>query len=365
MKILHIIYDDIRNPWCGGGGALRASKVNEYLAPYNQVIVLTGNFPGARNENINGVDYIRIGFKSSYLFSRISFTLLIPFYIKKFKSDIVVNDASYFSPCFASLYTNRPIANIVHHIMGRHSFRLYPLLGLFPFTVEKIFMRIFKDIITPSKGIERDIRKRYAHKNIKAVPNGVSETLFHLKPEERRFILFLGRIDMYMKGLDILLASFARIKSRDIVLKIAGSGKRGDMRRLQRLISSSQLKGSVEFLGRVHEQEKLELLRTCLFVAMPSRFEGWGIVALEANAAGKAVLGTNIKGLSEAVEPGKTALLIEPEDVEGLASAMDMLIKKSDLRTALGRRGRIWAQEFSWESVSKAQVSFYESLLGK
>ena len=327
------------------------------------MIVLTGNFPGARNETINGVTYIRLGSKLSYLISRITFTLLIPFYMRKFQSDVVANDASYFSPCFAGLYTNRPVANILHHVMGRHSFRLYPLLGLFPFTVEKIFMWTFKDIITSSKGVEHDLQKRYPHKTIKAIPNSVSETLFRLKPEERDFILFLGRIDMYMKGLDILLKSFSRIKNKDIVLKVAGSGKRGDVQRLQRLISGPQLKGRVEFLGRVDEQEKLELLRTCLFVVMPSRFEGWGIVALEANAAGKPVIGTNIKGLSEAVEPGKTALLVGPEDTEGLAAAMDLLIKKSDLRAALGTRGRSWAKQFSWESIAQEQFSFYKSLV--
>ena len=109
MKILHIIYDDINNSWCGGGGAYRVFKVNENIAHNHEVTVLTGNFPGARSEKINGVNFIRVGLKTSYLLSRLSFTLLVPFVIQKHQSDIVVNECSYFAPCFADLYTKRHI----------------------------------------------------------------------------------------------------------------------------------------------------------------------------------------------------------------------------------------------------------------
>jgi len=365
MKILHIIYDDIKNPWCGGGGALRTLKVNEYLAPENQLIVLTGNFPGAQNQNINAVNYIRIGFKSSYLLSRISFTLLIPFYMKKFKSDIVINDCSFFAPCFADLYTKRPVVNVIHHLIGKHPFKIYPLFGFFPFITEQFFLKIVKNVITSAKGIKEDIQKRYQGKNVINIANGISDDLFYLKPEEGNFILFLGRIDIYMKGLDILLESFFRIKDQNVFLKIAGSGKRGDVKRLMELIRHFKLEQRVKFLGRVSERDKLELLRTCLFLVMPSRFEGWGITAIEANAAGKPVLGTNIRGLSEAVVNNRTALLIEPEDTERLTSSMDFLIENAHIRTNLGKEGRIWAQRFSWKSVAKEQFAFYESVLRK
>lgn len=342
---------------------MRALEINERLARHNELTVLTGNFPGARNENINGVQYFRIGSRASYLLSRITFTLFIVFHIRKFNVDIVINDCSYFAPCFASLYTKIPCVNIIHHLMGRHSFKIYFLFGLLPFTIEKIFLKTFKNIVTPSKGVKFDIQNGYQGKNIIDIPNGVSDALFDLEPKEKKFILFLGRIDIYMKGLDILLESFSLIRNRNISLKIAGSGKKGDMRKVTKLIYDLKLEERVEFLGRVNEQEKLELLRTCLFVVMPSRFEGWGIVALEANAAGKPVIGTTIKGLSEAVEPGKTALLVEPEDIEKLTAAMDLLIKKSDLRAALGRKGRAWAQKFSWESIAQEQCAFYKSLV--
>lgn len=363
MKILHIIYDDIRNPWCGGGGAYRIAKVNENIINNNQAIVLTGNFPGAKDEKINGVRYKRVGLKSSYLLSRISFTLLIPYILRKYESDIVINDCSFFAPCFADLYTKRPVVNVIHHLMGKHAFKIYSILGFFPFISEHIFLRIARNIITSAKDMKEEIQKRYHGKNVSNIANGVSDELFRLKPEDGNFVLFLGRIDVYMKGLDILLEAFSKVKNHNIILKIAGGGKRSDERKLVQLIKGMRLEQRVEFLGKVSEKEKFELLRTCLFLVMPSRFEGWGITAVEANAAGKPVLGTKIKGLSEAVLHEKTALLVEPEDVEGLRDGLDLFYEDSALRATFGQEGRRWAKRFSWESISSEQFAFYRKVI--
>ena len=360
MKILDIIYDDINNPWCGGGGALRVNKVNERLARHHDITVLTGNFPRAKEEVIEGVRYRRIGMSASYVLSRISFSLLVPLHIARFRGDVVVNECSFFAPSFADLYTKRPVVNVIHHLMDRHAFRIYPVIGFFPFLAERAILKTARNVITSAKSIREEIEKRYADKRVKNIPNGVSEEFFALDPEEKPFILSLGRIDIYMKGLDLLLEAFSRMRSASVCLKIAGAGKQGDMKRLTWLIKGLHLENRVEYLGRVGEQEKLELLRTCLFLAMPSRFEGWGITAVEANAAGKAVLGTRIRGLAEAVMHNETAILIEPENLHQLVSEMDLLVENEDMRRRLGRQGREWARKFSWEAIARDHLSFYE-----
>ena len=340
MKILYIIYDDPGNPWCGGGGALRVRKVNEHLAKEHEITVITGNYPEAENEIVDGVRYVRIGIKSSYILSRLSFSFLIPFYLKKNGSDIVVNECSFFAPCFADIYTKRPVVNVIHHLMGKHSFQLYPFFGFYPYIVEKVFFKIVKNVITPAKTIRQEIQKITLLKNSANIANGVAEDYFALSPEEGRFILFLGRIDIYMKGIDILIKAFSRLKIDDISLKIAGGGKKGDVQRTKMLIKEFNKNGEIEFLGKVTEQEKMELMRTCMFLVMPSRFEGWGITAVEANASAKPVLGTNIKGLSEAVVNNETAILVEPENVEHLTTALTALINDTAMRSQLGKKGR-------------------------
>lgn len=110
---------------------------------------------------------------------------------------------------------------------------------------------------------------------------------------------------------------------------------------------------------------KSELLRTCMFLVMPSRFEGWGITAVEANAAGKAVLGTKIDCLSEAVKNNETAILVEPENVGQLLHSMEQLILDRETRIRLGNQGRVWAKRFSWQSISDEQSDFYQTVLNK
>jgi glycogen(starch) synthase len=363
MKILHVIYDDIENPWCGGGGALRVLEVNRHLSREHRITVLTGNFPGARDEKRGPVFYKRVGTKASYVMSRLSFALLAPYYIRKLEADIVVNECSFFAPSFADLYTRKPVANVLHHIMGIHALKIHPFYGFIPFLAEKVFLKTVRNIITSTRQVKEFFNSLDNRKMVVNIPNGVPDDLFTLTPEEKGFILFLGRIDLYMKGLDILIDAFSRIVGRDVSLKIAGSGKKGDVKKLIRKIRDDGMEGSVVYLGRVNEVEKKELLRTCLFLVMPSRFEGWGITAVEANAAAKPVLGTKIWGLSEAVVDGRTGLLVEPGNSEKLAVKMELLLKNDVLRNDLGKQGRAWAKRFSWETISRDQLAFYESIL--
>lgn len=364
MKILHIIYDDIGNPWCGGGGALRVLKVNECLAEDNDITVITGNYPHAKNEAINNVRFIRIGNQSSYLLSRLSFSLCTPYFVNRIESDIVVNECSYFSPCFADIITKRPVINVIHHLIGKHSFRLYPLIGLYPFLVEKMFLKTIKNLITSAEQIRYDIQRTVRLEESASIANGVAEEWYDLTPEEKPFILFLGRIDIYMKGLDILIEAFSGVdKNRDIILKIAGGGKSREVLRLKNLIELSGKKNRIEYLGKVSEEEKKELMRTCQFLVMPSRFEGWGITALEANTAGKPVLGTRIKGLSEAVIDNETAILVAPGNPDKVTMALKQLLDDDEFRARLGKQGRQWAKKNSWRAVAAKQYKFYESVL--
>ena len=362
MKILHVIYDDIKNPWCGGGGAVRAATMNEYIASKHDVTVISGNFPGALNETINGVKYVRIGLNKSYLLSRMSFSFILPFIFNKFSSDIVINDCSYFAPCFADIYTKRPCISIIHNLMGKHSFKIYSVIGVIPYLFEKILFYISKNIITPSNYTRKTLLKRYSLKNIVNIPNGISRKYFELLSDEKGYILFLGRVDIYMKGIDILIEAFNKVQDKHTKLVIVGDGKNSDVKTLRSMILKRNLQERIILVGRVHEEKKLELLRSCLFTVLPSRFEGWGIAAVEANASGKALLGSNIDGLKEAVINKKTAILVVPENAEALHEAMELLLHDVELRKSLGREGRLWAHDFAWDLLAEQQLVFYKSV---
>ena len=74
MKICHLIYDDVRNPWLGGGGAVRAREIYRRLAERHEITLISGSYPGsAPDEVIDGIRHLRVGAAHSYASSRLSY----------------------------------------------------------------------------------------------------------------------------------------------------------------------------------------------------------------------------------------------------------------------------------------------------
>jgi len=365
LKILHVIYDDRDNPWCGGGGARRVYEIYKRLSGKHRIIVVTGNYPGARNETIEGIRFLRVGLSGNYWLSRISFTMGIPFAVRKQDFDILINDFSLFSPCFADLYTKKPVVNIIHHIAGSHALRKYPLIGIFSYVAEKIVLKLSKNIITVSQSVLKKVKSHNKKAKLTCIHNGIDESYFQLKKREQNFLLFIGRIDIYMKGLDLLLKSFKYVVKEfnaQYTLLIAGRGKKKDLEELKEQAQKLAIKDSIEFLGEVSEETKESLLSDCLFLCMPSRFEGWGITAIEAAAAGKPTVGTKIDGLMDAVINGKTGILVEPENCEEFSKNLIRLIRDRELRKKMGESAREWAYNFNWDSIASQQEDFYKEI---
>ena len=117
-------------------------------------------------------------------------------------------------------------------------------------------------------------------------------------------------------------------------------------------------------MGKISADEKKEFFKRAFFLVMPSRFEGWGITAIEAAACGKPVIGTNISGLKDAIIENETGLLVEPENSDALAGAMNNLLGDEKLRSALGSKGKKWAQNFQWNEIAAKQEKFYSEIIG-
>jgi len=363
VKILHIIYDDVHNPWVGGGGAIRAREINRLLAGRHAVTLLTGNYRGARSGDIDGIRYVRLGSGKRYFLSRLTFSILVPFALRKYDCDLIVNDFSIFSPCFIQWYTRKPVVNMFHHIIGAQVLRKFFFLGIFAYIFEKIFMQTAKNIITVSDSVQAKIERSGKDRRIECIYNGVDADLFTAASSQGGYIAFLGRLDVYMKGLDLLLKAFARIPDASVRLKIAGSGPEKNVKRLRALAHRLRLDDRVAFLGRIGREEKKDFLSHALFVVMPSRFEGWGIAAIEAAACGKAVIGSAIPGLRDAIIDGKTGLLVESGNIREFTDAMTALLQDEKRRSMMEKNGKRWAQNFQWEIIARKQEAFYREVL--
>ena len=362
MKILHTIYDDFPNPWCGGGGALRTLEISRRLADRHDITLLSGAYPNApRTEEIDGLRILRVGSDWSYPLSRLSFSIQASRMVARSDFDLWVYRFSAYAPLLVPAHLRRRCLLECMHVLGDNAAQKFPLLGHGARLFETVTLRAYTDILTISPTATREIEQIVKHQNLHLVYTGVDALCFDAPFSEEDYILYFGRLDTYTKGLDILLNGFARVCTHhpDIRLVLAGRGTSERQQELQVMCESLGILNRVTFVGPVSNEQKTALFGAALFVCMPSRYEGWGIVAIEAGAAEKAVIGTDIAGLGDAIQHNKTGLLVPPENPEALAQAMHHLLEHGDQRRRLGKAGREWARQFTWDHIARDQERVY------
>ena len=359
MKICHLIYDDVDNPWLGGGGAWRARQIYRRLAGRHEITLVTGTFPGAEPvQEIDGLRLLRVGSPRSYAISRLTWASRAVAALRRLQWDLWVNEFSAFAPLRVPAQVRRRGLLYFHHFMGRHAVLKHPLAGWAALLAERRVLHAYPHILTGAPSVQERIRRQVgAALPVDCVFNGVDDGYFGSAATEEPYLLYLGRIDVHTKGIDILLEAFARVAPErpGLTLKIAGGGEKSQVRRLDKLVARTRLGGRVELLGRVSETEKRELLAACLFFCMPSRYEGWGMTAVEAGASGKAVVGADIDGLRDAVLDNVTGLLVPGGDAEALAAGMRRLLGDPGLRRSLGEQGREHSRRYGWDALARGQ----------
>ena len=181
-------------------------------------------------------------------------------------------------------------------------------------------------------------------------------------PFDEPRLLCVGRIGTVVeKGFDLALEALSRVRGRfpHARLSIAGDGAaRPELERQARTLG---IEGSVDFLGWVHPANVLALINDCTILLMPSRVpEGFGLVALQAAQMARPVVASRVGGVAEVVADGETGLLVNRDDADGLARAIETLLDDPARAAAMGRTGRRRAEMlFGWER----HVDAYDELL--
>ena len=120
--------------------------------------------------------------------------------------------------------------------------------------------------------------------------------------------------------------------------------------------------GNVKYLGKISENKKTELMQKSWAFLNPSSKEGWGIVNIEANYFGTPVIGSDIGGIKDSVIDGKTGLLFEYGDYNGLADKIEYLIKNKKKLNEMGKNAEKWAMNFSWDIKAKEYLRVLEEI---
>jgi len=199
------------------------------------------------------------------------------------------------------------------------------------------------------------------NKKIEIIPNGVllaANSFEQLVSDEKpSIILSVGRLD-YPKNYELALRALATLGASDVEYWIAGAGP--DEPGLKQLCIELGIAKQVKFLGFVRDIPSL-LNKADIFL-MPSRWEGFGLAAVEAMNAGLPLVVSDVEGLREVVSK-KSAFIVPGQNPEDYAEALRLLCSNPVLRQSMGQAAFEESLKFSADAMIDSYVRLYESLL--
>ena len=212
---------------------------------------------------------------------------------------------------------------------------------------------------------------------IRVIPNGVEyERLIHLRDQldalpyirrrwagpDQPLIFFVGRLE-WEKGPDLLVEAMPRVLEDFPNAKLILAGKGSYTDQIVELVHRLELEDHVQVVGFISDQTRNEIYAVADVAVFPSRYEPFGIVALEAMAAGAPVIVGDVGGLSEVVEHGVTGLRV-PNDPQAIAHAILQTLHHPDLAAARARKAQeVVRTQYSWEAIADRVLETYRELV--
>ncbi|MFG2837753.1 glycosyltransferase [Streptomyces zaomyceticus] len=355
------IYDDAENSAYRGGGAMVVGKVARRLAEDFRVTVVTAGRDGGSEER-DGIRYVRLPLcRAGPRAGQLLFLALLPFVARRIPHDLWLESFTPpFSTSFLPLTTAAPVIGIDQ---GRSAEALWRRYHIPFFLVERLGLRCYRHLVVMNAADGSEIRRFSPRADVQVIANGVDQrVLDENRLGNGQFILFLGRIDTWGKGLDLLIDAYERA-APPLELLIAGSGTPAEERRLAALVAAhgGGPRPRIHWVGYAEGERKRQLLRDCAFLVVPSRHETFGLVALEGMAYGKPVLHFDLPALRWMRDGGNAA--VPPFDVAALGRRMNELATDPALRRRLGRRSGIAAQHYTWDEMTGRYLALAHRLL--
>lgn len=356
-------------PPSSGGISTYTKELAAALAKADQVTVLA---PGAFNKATldQGCPYRIVRTPAIPILRIMAFFIYVPWLLWRYHIDAVLHTVWTTAlishlwywlikvPYFVSVYASEILDDtrtwrrrLKGYLKGWRWVALGRAKGIFP-------VSHYSARLVMALGVDR--------KRIHVIPSGVNPQRFrtatiHQKEDKQRKLLTVARLDLH-KGHDRILEALAILKDEGLIPRYVIVGQGEEEMRLKKMVQNFGLERQVVFAGFTPESQLPAMYAACDIFVMASReipgrldlVEGFGISFLEASASGLPVVAGSSGGVPDAVRDGKTGLLVDPDDPEGIAFAIKLLIIDSDLARRLGSEGRHWVEtEMSWEHVAK------------
>lgn len=275
---------------------------------------------------------------------------------------------------YAATATDSPYPHVVtvHGIFSREAgfARGLPsrLRGFMDSAFERYCVRRVKNLIAISPYVQRELARIGGFKGkIFHVENPVDDAYFGVNAEgEEGTILYVGRV-IPRKDLLTLLRALVIVRREipRVQLRVAGETESSPayVETCQRFVAQQALGKTVRFLGSLPKAEMVKEYARCCVLALSSKQETAPVVVAEAMASARAVIATRVCGVPDMVEEGLSGLLVDYGDVDGMADALVRVLRDRELRTVMGRHGRVLAaQRFGLDVVARQTWQVYHGV---
>lgn len=356
MKILWLTWKDLKHPQAGG-----AERVNEELAKRlvrngDEVIFLVAGFPGAKDEEtIDGYKVIRVGGRWTVYWKAYRY------YKNNLQgwADLIIDEVNTM-PFFAELYAKEKNILFVHQLCREIWFyqMFFPLSNI-GYALEPYYLRALYDreVITVSQSTKKDLLKLgFREDKINIISEGIdiepAVNLEKIEKYEKPTLLSFGSV-RGMKRTDHIVKAFeiAKEANPDLELIIAGDYDNPFGKKVLALAKKSQYADSINFLGKVDKNKKIELFQKSYILLVTSVKEGWGLIVTEAGSQGTPAIVYDADGLRDSVRHNETGLICRKNSPEMMAENIGVLLKDNVLYERMRHNAWQWSKEINFEKA--------------
>jgi D-inositol-3-phosphate glycosyltransferase len=255
---------------------------------------------------------------------------------------------------------------------------------------EKKVLQLADRIVVATIDERQQLDKLYRAKlkKVATIPPGVDTTRFYPIPEDEakaflnipkdeKMLLFVGRIEP-LKGIDTLIKAISQMRKSDVMstcphyLYIIGGDPNGEVidedseiQRLKRLCHDLGVDDLIIFMGKKDQDTLPYYYSAAEIVVMPSNYESFGMVALEAMACATPVVATQVGGLQHLVQDGITGFIVPHDDPDALEEKLTQLICQPDLCKEMALNAVLYARSYSWEKITPQIINLYKETINE
>ncbi|HYK72332.1 MAG TPA: glycosyltransferase family 4 protein, partial [Pseudoneobacillus sp.] len=267
-------------------------------------------------------------------------------------------------------YLKIPLITTIHATEHGRNGGVFTELQQFIHQKEDKLIQSSNQVIVCSEFMKEEVVETFSYpkERISIIPNGVDinsktfGTVHQLHPllqqEDRKIIFSLGRL-VKEKGFDLIIEAAAKIERNDLCFVIAGIGPM--FQEYEKLIKKHSLENTVYLIGFITDQQRNQLFEKCMMAIFPSRYEPFGIVALEAMKFSKPLIVSDTGGLRGINKHLETGLFMKPNNVESLVENIEMILNQPTLAEKMAENGKKLVDQFySWQRVAEMTKRIYE-----